>query len=383
MRDFVCLLGALAGLCEALGAPRKVAFLLHRVCMALMEAKRWEAAHYAAALAAPCYHLSALQLAPPDRLHPLAYRRTEALRNLGGPPSDAGGPQDAGDASGGEGEDLSGFYRHSTSSLGALKAGKGGPPTKGGPPAGTAQGPPQDRSETPYFPVYLRQRHSRMPTSSSSSSKSSSSSRARGAFLTALWKLIIELQASGPPPDSLGGWGCCIPSSGIGAPMKGLAQGSGAGGPSLGAFLSKHVERLRFENNTVRVAWPALQSRVLHVLKVSAEQLGDFSRVAWYSFASLKLLYPVIDAKAQASAVMVVQVREKETETETGGNRGGDTLSAVSSSVLSLFLVPSSLLCLSLFVCLFFVSFSSWVPLSLSLSPSLSPPFLYFSLYEI
>ncbi|OEH74788.1 hypothetical protein cyc_05062 [Cyclospora cayetanensis] len=309
VKDFVCLLGALGGLCGALGAPRKAAFLLHRVCMALMEAQRWEAAHYAAALAAPCYHLAALHLAPPDRLHPLAHRRATLLKGLAGLEQ-----QDACGASSRQtalGSDFAGFCRQSSASLmraegpsdalseRAALADKS-PSSPRHSASASAQGGLSEKSESPYFPVPSRRRLAE----GARGGGSGKSSKARGPFLTSLWRLVHELQTTAHSPDSTR-WRA--PSRWALRCRGGPPGPLSPGGPSLWAFLLRHAERLRFTNNEVRVAWPALQSRVLHVLKVSAEQLGDFSRVAWYSFASLKLLYPVIDAKAQASAVMVLQ----------------------------------------------------------------------------
>ncbi|PFH34455.1 hypothetical protein BESB_064860 [Besnoitia besnoiti] len=450
VQDFVACLASLAALCSSIGAFRKLAFLLHRVCMALLEAKKWSAAHYAAALAAPWYHLALLELPPSDHFHPLVHGKppaafpfaavpslnpTAPLLSLGsqlscalaGCPAagDAGSlarfvdalrqerqrearRHDAGEetcrregagarSSTSEDEtsvprmkrhgaarraykqglaewDLLGdlsfasavnsplfsFYEPSARLALPSSAAKGKPsllssaaaalgvgganPKNLAPPAGLCARLPSSTG------VDLARRYGRGQRLSGESSLSPEDFN----FAVMLLRLRRTLRqqhytphspqaspwcyAAPPPlPPSLSP---LAPSVALTDPFFYLPRPPfPVSSPASLDFLGQHQRRVKFTEGGfhggpgdkgftfagsslfvpsssvsaalggggLRVWWPAVQSRVLHMLKITTEHLGDPGKVAWYACAALKILYPVIDHKTQASTIMLIQ----------------------------------------------------------------------------
>ncbi|PHJ19738.1 transport protein trs120 [Cystoisospora suis] len=487
VQDFVACLSSLAALCSAIGAFRKLAFLLHRVCMALMEAKRWGAAHYAAAVAAPWYHLALLELPPGDQLHPLALLNGSgsvgpdlaASFGLVGPAASsswAGHRSPVGStrlidglrqerqrtaymipSSLHDSYDRTPFWRHQTAAAAAVcrqqglldwdaladaavaascspmfappgtessftpgaasifspfktsgggsssatavaalggSAGAGG--TRGSGAGGGGGGSPVPAAR-PGMMLGLLGKQNGRKTGGEWRVSSSSLSPEDFAFALHLLRLRRTLRQQRhtpdgirspggtssncyafPPPFFLRRWQASLTPAPLSQRVGGgsvsfgdgekmltsllpAAMGRGGGGvipcvypprppfpvsssASLD-FLAEHQRRVRFTwggggtfgrggrgnqpggglplgtsslllpgssvtaalGGGMRVWWPAVQSRVLHILKISSEHLGDPGRVAWYACAALKVLYPVIDHKAQANTIMLIQ----------------------------------------------------------------------------
>ncbi|CBZ54005.1 conserved hypothetical protein [Neospora caninum Liverpool] len=447
VQDFVTCLASLAALCSSIGAFRKLAFLLHRVCMALLEAKKWSAAHYAAALTAPWYHLALLELPPTDHVHPLAVPNAKPalLAAVSLPPTAPllslnsqlvtlrGG----------------GLTRQSTAvSLAnivdalrrerqrewrlreladgdtALREDADGRRRDPGAEAqfsGEAEAEQRQRAKTEAdgkasrpgivdwdlladvslasamdSPMFAHSASSRFTLPSSSAGKPSLLSSAVAAlgvrsktpsglpapelswagrqtaspaefgrrdprlsafalspedfnFAITLLRLRQTLRQQHFTPGSVSGsspWCYASPP-----PLPSRAGPLDrpffypprppfpVSSPASLDFLGQHQRRVRFTeggsslagaspslsfaggalflptspvsaalgDGGLRVWWPAVQSRVLHMLKITTEHLGEPGKVAWYACAALKILYPVLDQKTQASTIMLIQ----------------------------------------------------------------------------
>ncbi|EPT28234.1 hypothetical protein TGME49_268330 [Toxoplasma gondii ME49] len=468
VQDFVTCLASLAALCSAVGAFRKLAFLLHRVCMALLEAKKWAAAHYAAALTAPWYHLALLELPPTDHLHPLAVpnakrpglalpvsalppsapllslnsqlafsvpsglvrrsttvslghfvdalrRERQRERRLREQAEEIGGNRELDEKNRRNGERSNKVAQTLDKERNALDSrGRGAargeaetrtrPKTQTGLEAAARQSlvdwdllgdvslasamnspmfsqssqfslaspgsakpsllssavaalgvrSPQQparlpqRGVCPFTPLELHAKRGREAPDFSLSPEDFN-------FAITLLRLRQALRqqhytpgtanlyspacyASPPPLPAVS----ASPRSVSASPRSVSASQTPfffpprppfpVSSPASLDFLSQHQRRVRFTDGGgqgdrslcglflpassvsaalgdggLRVWWPAVQSRVLHMLKITTEHLGEPGKVAWYACAALKILYPVLDHKTQASTIMLIQ----------------------------------------------------------------------------
>ncbi|KEP66613.1 UNVERIFIED_CONTAM: hypothetical protein HHA_268330 [Hammondia hammondi] len=457
------LVSATAALIQAaaVGAFRKLAFLLHRVCMALLEAKKWGAAHYAAALTAPWYHLALLELPPTDHLHPLAVpnatrpgltlpasalppsapllslnsqlafsvpsglvrrsttvslghfvdalrRERQRERRLREQAEEISVNRELDEKNRTNGERANKDVQTLDKERNALDArGRGTvrgeaetrtrPTTQTGLEAAARQSlvdwdllgdvslasamnsPMFSHSSqfslaspgsakpsllssavaalgvrSPQQPARLPQRGMRPFTRPELHAKRGweapdfSLSPEDFNFAITLLRLRQALRQQHYTPGTANLYSpACYASP---PPLPAVSSSS----PSVAApqmpffypprppfpvsspasldFLSQHQRRVRFTDGGgqgdrslcglllpassvsaalgdggLRVWWPAVQSRVLHMLKITTEHLGEPGKVAWYACAALKILYPVLDHKTQASTIMLIQ----------------------------------------------------------------------------